>query len=162
MQPSLAVLSRGQGCSIAQQMAGCKYTWTAGVRRCMPDVSAGGSRDCAKLSRWLAAWSHAPVTVTFLHCKYMRSDVMLRIEPARATFHISRGEGEGGWAAPAPQPRHSSDKLGLCLHMQEYALEHVMLGDEPAARAALQQKAAVADALSQATCRAEANSALAR
>lgn len=37
-----------------------------------------------------------------------------------------------------------------------------MLGDEPAARAALQQKAAVADALRHATRRAEANSALAR
>lgn len=46
--------------------------------------------------------------------------------------------------------------------VQEYALEHVMLGDEAAARAALQQKAAVADALRQATRRAETNSALAR
>jgi hypothetical protein len=46
--------------------------------------------------------------------------------------------------------------------LQEYALEHVMLGDEAAARAALQQKAAVADALRQATRRAETNSALAR
>jgi hypothetical protein len=50
----------------------------------------------------------------------------------------------------------------LPLLLQAYALEHVMLGDEPAARAALQQKAAVADALRQATRRAEANSALAR
>ena len=48
------------------------------------------------------------------------------------------------------------------LILQEYALEHIMLGDEAAARAALQQKAAVADALRQATRRAEANSALAR
>lgn len=46
--------------------------------------------------------------------------------------------------------------------MQEYALEHVMLGDEPAARSALLQKVAVADALRLATRRAEANSALAR
>lgn len=46
--------------------------------------------------------------------------------------------------------------------LQDYALEHVMLGDEAAARSALQQKAAVADALRQATRRAETNSALAR
>lgn len=37
-----------------------------------------------------------------------------------------------------------------------------MLGDEAAARAALAQKAAVADALAAASSRAEANSALAR
>jgi hypothetical protein len=37
-----------------------------------------------------------------------------------------------------------------------------MLGDEPAARAALLQKASVADALAAASRRAEANIALAR
>lgn len=52
-------------------------------------------------------------------------------------------------APPAPKP-------------QEYALEHVALGDEDGARTALLQKAAVADALRQAARRAEANSALAR
>jgi hypothetical protein len=45
---------------------------------------------------------------------------------------------------------------------QEYALDHVLLGDESSARAALVQKAAVADALAAATRRAETNSALAR
>lgn len=46
--------------------------------------------------------------------------------------------------------------------IQAYALEHVQLGDESAARAALLQKASVAHALAEATRRAEANSALAR
>lgn len=50
----------------------------------------------------------------------------------------------------------------LCHVVQAYALEHILLGDELAARAALLQKASVADALVQATRRAEANSALAR
>jgi phage shock protein A len=45
--------------------------------------------------------------------------------------------------------------------LQAYALEHVTLGDEEPARAALMQKAAVAEALEKATQRTRVNSALA-
>ena len=47
-------------------------------------------------------------------------------------------------------------------HYQDWALQCVAQGDEVEARAALEQKAAVAAALSAARRRAEANSALAR
>ncbi|KAF6259678.1 hypothetical protein COO60DRAFT_990593 [Scenedesmus sp. NREL 46B-D3] len=69
--------------------------------------------------------------------------------------------GEAGKAAEVAA-RRSRRLAERSQQLQEYALEHVMLGDESAARAALLQKASVADALAAASRRAEANIALAR
>eukprot|EP00775_Hariotina_reticulata_P001812 gene1812-2145_t len=60
--------------------------------------------------------------------------------------------------AAAKRSRRLADRSH---QLQEYALEHVLLGEEHSARAALVQKAAVADALAAATRRAETNIALA-
>lgn len=90
------------------------------------------------------------------------SAILSEVEELKASADLLESElAEVSKAAEVAAKR--SRRLAARSHeLQEYALEHVMLGDEPAARSALLQKVAVADALRLATRRAEANSALAR
>ncbi|KAF8057640.1 HT1 [Scenedesmus sp. PABB004] len=89
-------------------------------------------------------------------------ELLAEVEALKAEADALHAEAAAAGRAAEAASKRSRRLAERSRELQAYALDHVMLGDEPAARAALAQKAAVADALAQATRRAEANSALAR
>eukprot|EP00878_Enallax_costatus_P047147 GHUV01057559.1.p1 GENE.GHUV01057559.1~~GHUV01057559.1.p1 ORF type:complete len:153 (+),score=36.12 GHUV01057559.1:1603-2061(+) len=96
-----------------------------------------------------------------LHVARVAKELLAEIEVLRARAQSLEVELQQASRTAEVSAKRSRRLANRSQELQAYALEHVMLGDEAAARAALLQKASVADALAAAAHRAEANSALA-